>query len=130
MRREALISVMATRALQVHMLLLAYMARDIDIPPALKPDLTFVLTKAPLLLEEMFKIASLPRPPMGYGWLVRARTRTAWIVAVRRIQWSIQHWLSCCCWSWVKRHRVSLDVVLPDPTPWPDFVPLQAQLLQ
>lgn len=30
----------------------------------------FVLQKSPLLLEEMFRIAMLPRPPTGYGWLV------------------------------------------------------------
>lgn len=44
-------------------------------PPALllplpQTDLRFVLTKTPLLLDEMMKIAVLPRPPLGYGWMV------------------------------------------------------------
>lgn len=57
------------------MLLLAYMEREDSIPPVLKSDLTFVLQKSPVLLEEMLKIAALPRPPYGYGWMVSdART--------------------------------------------------------
>jgi hypothetical protein len=31
-----------------------------------------VLTKAPLLLEEMVKIAAIPRVAPAYGWMVRA----------------------------------------------------------
>lgn len=38
--------------------------------PTRQADLRFVLTKTPLLLDEMMKIAVLPRPPMGYGWMV------------------------------------------------------------
>lgn len=58
--------------LKVHMLLLAFLDRDQDIPAALQADLRFVLTKTPLLLDEMMKIAVLPRPPMGYGWMTPA----------------------------------------------------------
>ena len=50
------------------MLLLAHLARA-EVPRSLQADLRFVLQKAPLLLEEMVKIANLPRPPAGYGWL-------------------------------------------------------------
>lgn len=53
---------------KVHMLLLAHLARA-EVPRSLQADLRFVLQKAPLLLEEMVKIANLPRPPAGYGWL-------------------------------------------------------------
>lgn len=54
------------------MLLLAFLDREQDIPALLQPDLKFVLQKSPLLLEEMLKIAAaIPRPPHGYGWLVR-----------------------------------------------------------
>ena len=53
---------------KVHMLLLAHLARA-EVPRSLQADLRFVLAKAPLLLEEMVKIANLPRPPAGYGWL-------------------------------------------------------------
>lgn len=61
-------------SLQAHMLLLAHLERDaVPIPVALQADLKFVLQKSPVLLEEMFKIASVPRPPYGYGWLVCAR---------------------------------------------------------
>jgi translocation protein SEC63 len=53
------------------MLLLLHLERETSsIPQLLQPDLKFVLQKCPLLLEEMFKIANLPRPPFGYGWLV------------------------------------------------------------
>jgi hypothetical protein len=41
--------------------------RRVDLP---QTDLRFVLGKAPLLLDEMMKIAILPRPPYGYGWMV------------------------------------------------------------
>lgn len=40
------------------------------LPCTHQADLRFVLTKCPLLLDEMIKIAILPRPPSGYGWLV------------------------------------------------------------
>ena len=53
------------------MLLLAHLQRDdVHIPANLQADLKFVLQKTPILLEEMLKIALLPRPPYGYGWLV------------------------------------------------------------
>ena len=42
------------------MLLLAYLDRT-PIPPALLPDLKYVLQKSPILLEEMVKISNLPR---------------------------------------------------------------------
>jgi len=54
---------------KVHMLLLAHMARR-EIPPTLQKDLEFVLRKSPLLLEEMVKIANIPRTAgIPYGWL-------------------------------------------------------------
>lgn len=53
------------------MLLLTYLERGSnEVPQMLQQDLKFVLQKSPLLLEEMFKIATLPRPPHGNGWLV------------------------------------------------------------
>jgi hypothetical protein len=56
------------------MLLLLHLERETgSIPQVLQADLKFVLQKCPLLLEEMFKIANLPRPPFGYGWLVSGR---------------------------------------------------------
>mmetsp|Transcript_2646 Transcript_2646/g.4510 ORF Transcript_2646/g.4510 Transcript_2646/m.4510 type:complete len:749 (+) Transcript_2646:96-2342(+) len=59
--------------LKAHMLILAHLERDaVPIPAALLADLKFVLQKSPILLEEMFKIASVPRPPYGYGWLTPA----------------------------------------------------------
>lgn len=59
--------------LKVHMLLLAYLEKEGDnIPANLQADLKFVLQKTPLLLEEMLKIALLPRAPYGYGWLTPA----------------------------------------------------------
>eukprot|EP00197_Chlamydomonas_leiostraca_P010453 CAMPEP_0202862194 /NCGR_PEP_ID=MMETSP1391-20130828/3321_1 /ASSEMBLY_ACC=CAM_ASM_000867 /TAXON_ID=1034604 /ORGANISM="Chlamydomonas leiostraca, Strain SAG 11-49" /LENGTH=714 /DNA_ID=CAMNT_0049541695 /DNA_START=168 /DNA_END=2313 /DNA_ORIENTATION=+ len=59
--------------LKAHMLVLSHLEREGDsIPQALQADLKFVLQKSPLLLEEMFKIATLPRPPHGYGWLAPA----------------------------------------------------------
>lgn len=53
---------------KVHMLLLAHLSRE-PIPTALQPDLKFVLEKALPLLDEMVKIAALPRSPHGFGWL-------------------------------------------------------------
>ncbi len=53
---------------KAHMLLLAHMAR-IDVDPTLKKDLTYILEKAPRLLQEMFNISSMPRIKPNYGWL-------------------------------------------------------------
>lgn len=50
------------------MLLLAHLSRD-DIPATLAKDLVYVLRKSPQLLEEIIKIAIIPRPPYGAGWL-------------------------------------------------------------
>ncbi|KAG2441769.1 hypothetical protein HXX76_003382 [Chlamydomonas incerta] len=59
--------------LKAHMLLLAHLDREHEnIPATLQADLRFVLTKTPLLLDEMMKIAVLPRPPAGYGWMTPA----------------------------------------------------------
>ncbi|GFR50266.1 hypothetical protein Agub_g12453, partial [Astrephomene gubernaculifera] len=59
--------------LKAHMLLLAHLDREHDsVPASLKADLNFVLTKTPLLLDEMIKIAVLPRPPLGHGWMTPA----------------------------------------------------------
>lgn len=52
---------------KVHMLLLAHMDR-LDIPPLLHKDLEFVLKKSTIFLEEMIKIANIPRFS-PYGWL-------------------------------------------------------------
>ncbi|GAX76583.1 hypothetical protein CEUSTIGMA_g4029.t1 [Chlamydomonas eustigma] len=59
---------------KVHLLLLAYLDREENaIPSVLQPDLKFLLQKAPILLEEMLKIAAVvPRAPHGYGWLTPA----------------------------------------------------------
>lgn len=54
--------------IKVHMLLFAHLSRE-PIPAGLQPDLKFVLEKALPLLDEMVKIAALPRPPLGFGWL-------------------------------------------------------------
>ena len=56
---------------KVHLLLLAHMARE-HIPALLEKDLSFVLEKAPLMLQEMFKIATFPRIRPNYGWLIPA----------------------------------------------------------
>ncbi|KXZ42319.1 hypothetical protein GPECTOR_162g134 [Gonium pectorale] len=59
--------------LKAHMLLLAHLDREHDsIPASLQADLRFVLTKSPLLLDEMIKIAIMPRPPHGFGWMTPA----------------------------------------------------------
>ncbi|KAF5837295.1 Sec63 Brl domain-containing protein [Dunaliella salina] len=56
--------------LKVHMLLLAYLEREgSDVPAVLQSDLRFVLQKSIVLLDELFKIASMPRPPTFNGWL-------------------------------------------------------------
>jgi len=57
---------------KAHMLLLAHMSR-IDIDQTLKKDLTYILEKAPRLLQEMFSIASAPRIRPNYGWLTPAQ---------------------------------------------------------
>jgi len=55
--------------LKAHMLLLAHLDRETDnVPANLQADMKYVLTKSLVLLEEMLKIAMLPRPPHGYGW--------------------------------------------------------------
>lgn len=53
---------------KAHMLLLVHLGRE-EIPDSLAADHKYVITKAALLCEEMVKIASLPRPPNGLGWL-------------------------------------------------------------
>ena len=54
--------------IKAHILLLAHMSR-IDVDQMLKKDLTYILEKAPRLLQEMFNIASAPRIRPNYGWL-------------------------------------------------------------
>lgn len=50
------------------MLLLAHVSRE-EIPPALKKDLEFVLTKSMPLLQEMLAMSTLPRMQVGWvGW--------------------------------------------------------------
>eukprot|EP00878_Enallax_costatus_P024760 GHUV01026445.1.p1 GENE.GHUV01026445.1~~GHUV01026445.1.p1 ORF type:complete len:636 (+),score=256.18 GHUV01026445.1:447-2354(+) len=58
---------------KAHMLLLAHLERmGDDVPAALQADLRYVLAKSPLLLEEMVKIATLPRTQAGTGWMTPA----------------------------------------------------------
>ena len=58
-----------TSLVKVHMLLLAHMDR-IEIPAILKKDLEYVLKKSPIFLEEMIKIANIPRSiGFPFGWL-------------------------------------------------------------
>lgn len=53
---------------KVHMLLLAYLGRK-EIPTVFDKDLKFVLEKSPVFLEEMVKIAQIPRHPQQmFGW--------------------------------------------------------------
>ena len=50
------------------MLLLAYLGRR-EVPESLENDLAFVLKKSPIFLEEIVKIAQIPRhPQQAYGW--------------------------------------------------------------
>ena len=53
--------------MKVHMLLLAHMDR-VEIPAILQKDLDFILRKSVVLLEEMIKVANIPRY-MPCGWL-------------------------------------------------------------
>ena len=54
---------------KAHMLLLAHLDRE-AVPPSLAADHKFVTTKCILLLEEMVKIANIPRAPgQTWGWL-------------------------------------------------------------
>lgn len=53
---------------KAHMLLLAHLARE-EVPEKLLKDQRFVLKKAPVLVEEIIKIAGIPKPPYGLGWL-------------------------------------------------------------
>jgi len=53
-----------TSIVKVDMLLMAYFAR-LPVPAELRADLRYVLTKSPFFLEEMLKIANIPRV---YGW--------------------------------------------------------------
>ncbi|WIA39826.1 hypothetical protein OEZ86_013276 [Tetradesmus obliquus] len=55
---------------KAHMLLLAHLERlGSQVPPALQADYRYLLAKCPLLLEEMLKIAMLPRTQAGTGWM-------------------------------------------------------------
>ena len=54
--------------MKAHWLLLAHLDRQ-DIPPILAADSKYVLKKCLQLLDEMLKIASMPRAPRGLGWL-------------------------------------------------------------
>lgn len=79
------------------MLLLAHLERESNIPTNLQQDLKFVLQKTPPLLEEMLKIATLPRPPHGCGWLVGSALNV-WIVHIEqkhRAPWCLV-WVYTC----------------------------------
>ena len=53
------------------MLLYAHLERvHSEVPPIFKANLNYVLEKSIPLLQEMFKIACLPRSPYGHGWMV------------------------------------------------------------
>lgn len=54
---------------QVHMLLLAHLARE-DIPAVLQRDLQFLLTKGLPMLQEMLGLATAPRVKVGAGMYV------------------------------------------------------------
>lgn len=61
---------------KAHLLLLAHLERmGPEVPAPLQADLRFVRQKCPPLLEEMVKIACLPRNNMGWGWMVRCAVR-------------------------------------------------------
>ncbi|KAK9831724.1 hypothetical protein WJX74_007311 [Apatococcus lobatus] len=53
---------------KAHWLLLAHLDRE-EIPQILQADYKYVIKKCLQLLDEMFKIASMPRAPRGLGWL-------------------------------------------------------------
>ncbi|KAF8055125.1 ERDJ2A [Scenedesmus sp. PABB004] len=55
---------------KAHLLLLAHLERmGDDVPPQLQADLKYVRSKVPALLEEMVKLATLPRTASGCGWM-------------------------------------------------------------
>eukprot|EP00879_Flechtneria_rotunda_P003234 GHRR01003457.1.p1 GENE.GHRR01003457.1~~GHRR01003457.1.p1 ORF type:complete len:707 (+),score=247.45 GHRR01003457.1:307-2427(+) len=55
---------------KAHMLLLAHLERlGPEVPAQLQADLKFVRSKSLLLLEEMLKLATIPRTQAGTGWM-------------------------------------------------------------
>ncbi|GMH41560.1 hypothetical protein BSKO_09470 [Bryopsis sp. KO-2023] len=55
---------------KAHLLLLTHLEREQDsVPALLQNDLKYVQERTPALLEEIVKIACIPRRPYGYGWL-------------------------------------------------------------
>ncbi|KAK9130910.1 hypothetical protein Sjap_011397 [Stephania japonica] len=55
---------------KTELLIQAQLTREAaEIPTALQDDLRHVLELAPRLLEELMKMATIPRPPHGHGWL-------------------------------------------------------------
>ncbi len=52
--------------MKAHWLLLAHLDR-MDIPPILATDYKFVVKKCVMLLDEMVKIASMPRAPKAWA---------------------------------------------------------------
>lgn len=58
---------------KAHMLIYAHLERVQDqVPQQLTSNLRFVLEKSIPLLQEIFKIACFPRPPIGHGWMTPA----------------------------------------------------------
>lgn len=56
---------------QAHMLLLTHLEREQeDIPSLLENDMKYVQERTIPLLEEIIKIACLPKRPYNFGWLV------------------------------------------------------------
>ncbi|KAK9122464.1 hypothetical protein Syun_020081 [Stephania yunnanensis] len=55
---------------KTELLIQAQLTREAtEISTALQDDLRHVLELAPRLLEELMKLATIPRPPHGHGWL-------------------------------------------------------------
>ncbi|XP_056684507.1 dnaJ protein ERDJ2A-like isoform X2 [Spinacia oleracea] len=61
---------MVLSVIQTQLLIQAHLTRETaDLPPTLNGDLKRVLELAPRLLEELMKMALIPRTAQGHGWL-------------------------------------------------------------
>ncbi|XP_056699870.1 dnaJ protein ERDJ2A-like isoform X1 [Spinacia oleracea] len=92
---------MVLSVIQTQLLIQAHLTRETaDLPPTLNGDLKRVLELAHHLLEELMKMALIPRTAQGHGWLrpaIGVVELSQCVIQVFGVVFSCTSAASCCC---------------------------------